>query len=409
VSGWQNRIIGHGEEQADQLLANPKNWRIHPKAQQEALAGALDQVGWVQSVIVNRTTGHLVDGHLRVELALSRDDATVPVAYVELTPEEEALVLASLDPISAMAARDDEKLRQLLAEVEFDNDALADAIEALAPPELPIISDPDDVPEVDDSDVYVKRGEVWRLGDHRILCGDSTDPDAVGRLFGTEEADVMWTDPPYGVAYQTPEKMLVGDKYASHRRKDGLRVANDDLGREETRDLIVAAFRVAPMKPGAPFYVASPSGDMETVFREALSEAGWLLRQHLVWVKDQFVFGRQDYQPRHETILYGWIEGAAHPWLGGRSLTTVIEVPRPKKSEEHPTMKPVELVAHCLQNSAKRGALVFEPFSGSGSTIIAAEQLGLRCYAIELEPRYAQVAIERWQNATGRKAERQDG
>lgn len=132
TAGWRNRIVGQGEEAPDQLLANPRNWRIHPKAQQDALAGALDQVGWVQQVIVNRRTGMLVDGHLRVELAISRNEPTVPVVYVDLSPEEEALVLASIDPISAMAGRDDEKLRQLLAEVEFDSRELADALAKVA-------------------------------------------------------------------------------------------------------------------------------------------------------------------------------------------------------------------------------------------------------------------------------------
>ena len=147
---------------------------------------------------------------------------------------------------------------------------------------------------------------------------------------------------------------------------------------------------------------------MESVFRRALDEAGLHLRQQLVWVKDVFVMGRQDYHWRHETVLYGWADGAAHFFGGGRSQDTVWEIPRPKRSEEHPTMKPVELVVRALENSSRPGETVYDPFAGSGTTLIAAEQTGRRGYAMELDPRYAQVAIERWESFTGRSAERVD-
>ena len=155
--------------------------------------------------------------------------------------------------------------------------------------------------------------------------------------------------------------------------------------------------------------MASPSGDMETVFRLALDDAGLQLRQQLVWVKDVFVMGRQDYHWRHESVLYGWRDGAAHTFHGGRTQDTVWEIDRPRRSESHPTMKPVELVARALRNSCSASDLVYEPFAGSGTTIIAAEQTGRRCFALELEPRYAQVAIERWQAYTGQTAVKLDG
>ena len=196
---WRSRITGSSEEAPDQLLANPANWRIHPKAQQDALAGALDQVGWVQQVLVNQRSGFVVDGHARVALALSRGEATVPVLYVDLEPEEEALVLATLDPISAMATRDDEKLRSLLAEITVDDAGLLALLRDIAGNDRRAgLTDPDDVPEVPD-EPYVKQGELYQLGDHRLLCGDATNADDVGRLLGGATPRLLDTAPPYGV------------------------------------------------------------------------------------------------------------------------------------------------------------------------------------------------------------------
>jgi hypothetical protein len=202
AAAWRNRIVGQGEEAPDKLLANPKNWRIHPAAQQEALGSVLDTVGWVGQVLVNRGTGLVVDGHLRVSLALERHEATVPVLYVDLTPEEEALVLTSLDPISAMAGTDDDKLRELLADVEFDSAELeAHVVSFLAKNRTTGKTDPDDVPDEPTEGPYVEVGDLWVLGDHRLICGDSTDAAALDRLFAGETADCVWTDPPYGVEY----------------------------------------------------------------------------------------------------------------------------------------------------------------------------------------------------------------
>ena len=170
---WANRITGSGEEAPDQLLANPANYRVHPKAQQQALAGVLDQVGWAQNVLVNQRTGHVVDGHLRVALAISRGEPSVPVLYVDLSEDEERLVLASLDPLAAMATTDEAKLRELLAGVSFDSEALAAMLAALAPAEPKDgLTDPDDVPEPPD-EAITQPGDLWLLGDHRLLCGDA--------------------------------------------------------------------------------------------------------------------------------------------------------------------------------------------------------------------------------------------
>jgi hypothetical protein len=400
-TAWKSRIVGHGTEKPDALLANPRNWRIHPKAQQDAMAGALDQVGWVQNVIVNNRTGHIVDGHLRAELAISRGEASIPVVYVDLSDEEEAIVLASYDPLAGMAVTDQAQLDALLEEVSFDSKALEDAIRALAPSLKDGLTDPDDVPEPPD-EPYVKPGDLWLLGDHRLMCGDSTKAEDVDRLMGGDRAACMWTDPPYGVSY-------VGGT------KDALRIQNDEAA--GIPDLLAAAFARATdaLAPGAPVYVARPAVAVGADFLLAFMAAGWKLHEELQWVKDTMVLGHSDYHLKHETIVYGWTAGPGRSgrgrhegsrWYGPQNATSVFEVARPKASPDHPTGKPVELVAAMLTNSTQAGDAVFEPFSGSGTTIIASETLGRRCYAMELEPRYVQVAIERWQAFTGKEAVR---
>ena len=391
LAPWRNRIVGTGDEDPTQLLANPRNWRTHPKEQREALRGALSEVGWVQQVLVNKQTGHVVDGHARVEEAISRGEPTVPVLYVDLTPDEEGVVLASLDPIGAMAARDDERLTALLAELHVDDAGLQALLDDIAPLKPVVgLTDPDDVPELGD-ETNIHLGDLFALGDHRLMCGDSTNGEDVARLMGVSEVDIVWTDPPYGIDY-------VG------KTKDHLRIDNDKAW--ATRELVADSLRAAPLKPGGAFYIAAPSGDMETTFRRALEDIGFQLRQQIVWVKDVFVMGRQDYHWRHESILYGWRDGAAHHWAGGRAQDTVWEIPRPKRSESHPTMKPVELVGRSLENSSRLKDVVYDPFVGSGTTIMAAETLGRRCYAMEIDPRYVAVAIKRWEDFTGKTSER---
>ena len=403
---WRNRIAGTADVAPAELVPNPANWRSHPPEQHRALSGALSEVGWVGQVLVNRTTGHVVDGHLRLELAISRGEPTVPVLYVELTEDEERLVLASLDPIEAMAEAETVALEGLLAGLEtvdgdlralLDGLAVKHGIETLREG----LVDADEVTALPDEPT-VKPGGLYALGDHRLLCGDSRDPEQVRRVFGDlGQADLLWTDPPYGVAYQT--KLSTEEAVARHRRTDGLEISNDEPS--DIPALLAAAFGNAPLKPGGAYYVASPSSaDVLPAFYETLAASGMPVRQQLIWVKDVFVMGRHDYHYRHEPILYGWKDGAARLFSGGRGQDTVWEIPRPRRSEEHPTMKPVELVARALQNSSGQRDLVYEPFAGSGTTIIAAEQTGRRCVAIEIDPRYAQVSIERWEAFTGQKA-----
>ncbi|MBI3648909.1 MAG: DNA modification methylase [Actinobacteria bacterium] len=389
---WRSRVVGAGEEAPERLLPNPANWRVHPALQQQAMGAVLDEVGWVQQVIVNRTTGHLVDGHLRVSLALSRHEARVPVVYVELTPEEEALVLASFDPISAMAIPDQEKIRALLSGLAVKDDALLAMLENIAPVDAPTpwLTDPDDLAEPPGEPI-TRPGDLWLLGEHRILCADARKAGAWARLMQGMKADMVFTDPPYGLAY-------VGK---TARR---LTIAGDRPDEAALGELLGAALAHAwqACRPGACWYVSAPAGPSLDVFAAALRELG--VRRHtLVWVKDAFVLGRADYHYRHETLFYGWKEGAHHP-PPERSQDSVWEIPRPRKSAEHPTMKPVELIARALRNSTEPGEVILDPFAGSGTSLIAAETTGRIARVIEIDPSYCDVIIARFEAFTGAKA-----
>jgi DNA modification methylase len=421
---WRSRIVGSGEEAPDQLLANPANWRVHPKAQQDALAGALDQVGWVQQILVNQRSGFVVDGHARVALALTRGEPTVPVLYVDLDPDEEALVLATLDPIGAMAGRDDEKLRDLLAGITVDDAGLLALLGDLAGNDPKAgLTDPDDVPETPE-EPYVKLGELYVLGDHRLLCGDATSADDVARLLGGAEPRLLVTDPPYGVelnmewrdgvynalgpAEPSYMRATTTTDGGAHGRTKGHR--NTTVS-GDTRADWSAAYALVPSLEVA--YVWHASAHVVEVIR-GLEEIGFELRQQIVWVKTIAAMSRSAYNWQHEPCLYAVRKGKTAEWIGDTRQTTVWEHPSPKmigggSTEEkfdHPTQKPAECMGRPIRNH--RGD-VYEPFSGSGTTIIAAEQLGRRCYAMEIEPKYVQVALERWQAFTGKTAERLDG
>jgi DNA modification methylase len=208
ATGWQSRIVGHEEIAPDQLLANPLNWRIHPKAQQEALGTVLDEVGWVQTVVMNKTTGHVLDGHLRVSMAISRDEPTVPVTVVELTVDEERLILATLDPLAAMAVTDKDILAELIADIAIPEGALADLAALTLDADPPALGN-DTEPEEPVEEPYVKLGDVWQVGEHRIMCGDSTDAEDVARLLGGAVVELCHADPPYGMGKES--EGVIGD------------------------------------------------------------------------------------------------------------------------------------------------------------------------------------------------------
>ena len=384
---WANRIVGSGEEAPDQLLAHPSNWRIHGKAQREALREVLDTVGYVAQVIVNRRTGHLVDGHLRVEEALSHGQPSIPVLYVDLSEDEERLVLASLDPLAAMATTDEAKLRELLAEVSVDSEALAAMLAALAPAEPKDgLTDPDDVPEPPD-EAETKPGDLWLLGDHRLLCGDAGSAADLDRLLDGVSADLLLTDPPYNARVEPRSNNAIAAGMSSQwdsdyadwlasqgdKKKRGVR-------RLDAQGLHHSGFDVARGKSGIghhqkldlerhPEKARATHAKMrakdrpldndfvsEAAFAELLAAwfgnaarvlapgrsfyiwggfgnagnypiairgAGLYFSQAIVWVKEHPVLTRKDFMTNHEWAFYGWREGAAHRFFGPPNVPDV--------------------------------------------------------------------------------------
>ena len=412
MTEWRNRIIATGDEAPDQLLANPKNFRRHPKHQQEALRGVLNEVGWVQDVIVNRTTGRLVDGHLRVELALRDGATTVPVKYVELSDAEESLILATFDPISALATADKEQLDALLREVSTGEAGVQQMLADLAEREGIVgfgggtdgLTDPDEVPDPP-VEPTSRLGDLWVLGEHRVLCGDATSDAAVSRVMGFDKAEMVWTDPPYGVAVGDKNKWL-NSIARSNRVEDNL--MNDTLSEPQLLAMLRDAFGVAARycTAGAAWYVAAPATPLQLVFGQALHELG-ILRQELIWVKQNATFAPMgvSYHWKHEPIFYGWLPDGAHRYHGDRKQTTVWEIDRPQASPDHPTMKPVALVERAIEHSSLPGQVVLDSFLGSGTTLLACERLGRKCRGTELDPKYVDVIVKRWEEFTGRTAE----
>ena len=246
----------------------------------------------------------------------------------------------------------------------------------------------------------VESGQLWQLGSHKLICGDCTDKAVVERVMGGESADMVFTDPPYNVSYQDNES--IESLKARNRRTDGLVVSNDSMTDDEFDSFLVAFLSEIPLVEGGAFYLCAPAGRTETQFRNALDYvSGLTLRECIVWVKNVFVFGRQDYHWRHESILYGWKDGAAHYFIDDHTQDTVWEIDRPRVSKDHPTMKPIELPEKAIRNSSKDGAVIFDGFSGSGTTLIACERLNRKCRAAEISPAYVAVAIQRWVDMTG--------
>ena len=415
-AAWRNRIVGHGDEPPELLLANPANWRVHPKEQQQALAGALSEVGWVAQVLVNRTTGHVVDGHLRVELAISRGEPSVPVVYVELSEAEERLVLASLDPLAAMASAEKDALAALLAEIETGDAALARMLAELADHHgirRPILGDPDEVPPVpDEADVYVRPGDLWLLGDHRLLCGDATSPEAVARLLDAAEPTLLATDPPYGVSLDPTWRDGVynelGPAERPYMRTTGHR--NTTVSGDTRVDWSEAFALVPSLRVGyvwhAGVYAAEVAAGLERI--------GFEIASQVIWDKGLFAMSRGWYHWGHEPCWVIRKPGIPNLFHGSRDQSTVWRAPSPKmimagseeEKQDHPAQKPVVLFETPIRNHLAAGEAVLDPFLGSGTTLVAAETLGRRCLGMEIDPRYVQLTIERWQGLTGRTADR---
>lgn len=416
---WRSRIVGRGDVAPADLVANERNWRLHPPAQRNALAGLLDQVGWVQDVVVNRRTGRLVDGHLRVDLARARGEPSVPVVFVELDPDEEALVLASLDPLAGMATADSEKLAALLADAKVADEALRAMLQELAV-ESGVngrrdgLTDPDDVPEPPAAPT-AKTGDLWLLGEHRLLCGDSTNAADVARVLAGDAPRVLLTDPPYGVELDMEWRDRAGlnglgpAEKSYLQRGDGHR--NTAISGDTKADWSDAFELVPSLDTAYVWHASAFSIDVGL----GLRRIGFDLKQQIIWRKPHFALSRQHYHWQHEPCWYARKAGAA-PFRGSRDQSTIWDAASPKMlmnpagereaKVDHPTQKPAALYTRPIENHVAPGEVFYEPFGGSGTAIIAAEQTGRRCCAIELDPKYVDVIVQRWESFAGKTAER---
>lgn len=434
------------EIQIKDLKPAPYNPRDINDEALDGLESSLTRFGIVEPIIWNQKTGFIVGGHQRLKVLQKQGIKSTSVVVVDLDETEEKALNVTLNNRSIQGdwttelADIIEELKGSLSNSEL-LDLHIDKLEAEIPDfeieNLEPERDPDAVPETPEEPIS-KPGQIYALGPHRLMCGDATNPAHYSLLFGEKKADLIFSDPPYNVAYTG---------------SSGLTIKNDNLTEEEFIKFLNSSFKnmVAYLKPGSGVYIAhSDTGG--TLFRNAFVEAGLELKQCLIWVKNQFVIGRQDYQWRHEPILYGWKAGEAHRWYGERKQSTVIEdkellhvskekdgfqlhindgieghtlkVPKyeiidstseefttvwrfakPLKNTDHPTMKPVSLIQRAIRNSSKIGDIVLDPFLGSGSTLIASEQLKRICYGFELDPKYCDVIIKRWEQFTGLKAE----
>ena len=386
---WRSRIVAYGEESPEQLLGNPFNFRVHNALQENALSGVLQQVGIVQNVLVNKTTGHMIDGHLRTAMAISNGQPKVPITYVELTEEEEKLILATFDPLSAMAGQDEDIFKSL---VDGMDEALRVLVAATGQQLLKVGNTEDDAAPPLPEHPISRAGDLWFMGDHRLLCGDSTKAEDVARLMDGNKADLVFVDPPYNVAYTgyTEEKLTI---------------KGDRMSDAEFQHFLEAAFRScrSVVKAGASLYVCHASS-CQREFQNALELAGFEIRCQIIWAKNTFAWGFGRYKFQHEHIFYAYVAGQKDPWYGDKAQSTLWQENKPAANRLHPTMKPVELIDRALLNSTKPGDVVADLFGGSGSTMIACEKTARASRLMELDPKYADVIIQRWQEFTQREA-----
>lgn len=356
------------------------------------MAGLIREFGFKVPVII-RSTGDVIDGHLRLKAAWSLGMTQIPVVIAdEWTDAQVRAFRLAVNRSAEWADWDDELLKLELQDLSLENfdleligfndlDISAGSVEGL--------TDPDEVPEVPEQPIS-QQGDVWICGGHRIMCGDSTSFEDMERLCDGEKVDMWLTDPPYNVNYTGGT---------------GMTIQNDNMGDGEFRQFLRDAYSTADgvMKPGAVFYIWHADSEGYN-FRGAAKDIGWTVRQCLIWKKDRLVLGRQDYHWAHEPCIYGWKDGASHLWASDRKQTTILEFDRPTHSELHPTMKPVALIEYEMLNNTKGADIVLDSFGGSGTTLIAAEKNGRRARLMELDPKYCDVIVKRWQDFTGDKA-----
>jgi DNA modification methylase len=380
------------------LIPYARNSRTHSDEQVTQIAASIKEFGFTNPVLID-SDGGIIAGHGRVMAARKLGRADVPcIRLGHLTEAQKRAYVIADNKLALNAGWDNEMLQVEFAELkdlDFDLNLTgftSDEIDALMPKQLEEgLTDEDAVPEAGPEPI-TKPGDVWVMGRHRLLCGDSTSMDDLAKLCKDQLVDMWLTDPPYNVAYEG-------------KTKEALTIQNDSMGDDQFRQFLRDAYTAADsvMKPGAVFYIWH--ADLEGYnFRGAAQDSGWKVRQCLIWKKSSMVMGRQDYHWKHEPCLYGWKDGASHLWAADRKQTTILEFEKPSRNGEHPTMKPVALFEYQLLNNTKGGDIVLDSFGGSGTTLIAAEKNGRIARLMELDPKYCDVIVKRWEEFTGKTA-----
>ncbi len=385
----------------ESLIPYARNARTHSEDQIAQIAASIREFGWGAPILVDGQNT-VIAGHGRLLAARKLGMTEVPVVpMAHLTDiQRKALILAD-NKIGENASWDNELLGLELAELQEGGFDLAitgfsvDEWDALIAGDASNdgLTDEDQVPEVTENPIS-KSGDIWILGEHKVLCGDATKAEDYKALLGDELVDMTFTDPPYNVNYANTAK----DKLRGKNRP----ILNDNMGEGFGAFLQAACQNILNVTKGA-IYIAMSSSELDTL-QSAFRSAGGKWSTFVIWAKNTFTMGRADYQRQYEPILYGWKEGADHYWCGARDQGDVWQIKKPHKNDLHPTMKPVELVERAVRNSSKTRDIVLDPFGGSGSTLIACEKSGRRARLIELDPKYVDVICRRWQEFTGQKA-----
>jgi DNA modification methylase len=378
----------------DRLVPYARNARTHSDHQVAQIAASIREFGFTNPILVDTEAGILA-GHARLRAARSLGLAEVPVIVLDhLTEVQKRAYLLADNQLALNAGWDEELLAQelaALAQAEFDLNLIGFSEEEL----LALLAeectgqDEDAVPETPVLPIS-RPGDLWLLGPHRLLCGDATDSAVLTTLMDGGKADMAFTDPPYNVNYG--------------QRADRL-ITNDNLGDGFASFLLQACVNLLEVTQGA-VYICMSSSELHTLY-QAFTGAGGHWSTFVIWAKNTFTLGRSDYQRQYEPILYGWKQGADHYWCGDRDQGDVWLVDKPFHNDLHPTMKPVELVERAVRNSCRTGGIVLDPFAGSGSTLIACQKSGRRARLLEVEPKYVDVIVRRWQEFTGKQAVRE--
>ena len=373
------------------LKAYERNAKLHPVEQIQQIKTSIQEFGFDDPVAV-WNDNEIIEGHGRLIAAKELGYTEIPVIRLDsLTDEQRKAYMLVHNKLTMDTGFDLELLNIELGSInDIDMTEFGFEFEMFSDDSSKVVED--DYNEELPKEPMSKLGDIYQLGRHRLMCGDSTDAEQVKVLTNGELVDMLLTDPPYNVAYEG-------------KTKDKLKIKNDNMEDTAFRQFLCSAFSAANevMKAGAVYYIWHSDSEGYN-FRGACHDIGWQVREVLIWNKNSMVLGRQDYQWKHEPCLYGWKDGASHLWASDRKQTTVIDFNKPNKSDIHPTMKPVGLFAYQIQNNTKGGDIVLDLFNGSGTTIIACEQNGRKAYCMELDPKYVDAAIDRWEKFTGQKA-----